>query len=86
MFKCVDCDYQGSKFNVKVIGPHKGVLAYVAKCPQCGSLKVNPLPGYREEDMMIGTEEPLSDILPTSPKEGPPLPKGLGVKWPHKGA
>ena len=87
MFKCVDCGYQGSKFNVKVIGPHKGALSYVAVCPRCGSQKVNPLPGYREEDVRIGTEEsalPLTNILPTPPKEGPPLPRGLGVRWPKE--
>ena len=47
--------------------------------------KVNPLPGYREEDVRIEAEEPaalLTNILPTPPKEGPPLPRGLGVKWP----
>jgi len=85
MFKCIDCGYQGSKFNVEVIGPHKGALSYVAKCPQCGSLKVNPLPGYQEEDLRIGAEEStlISNILPESPKEGPPLPKRLGIKWPR---
>jgi len=87
MFKCVACGYQNSKFNVKVIGPHEGAHSYVAKCPQCGSLKVNTLPGYWEEDVRIGAKEPtftILNILPTPPKEGPPLPRGLGVGWPYK--
>ena len=42
--------------------------------------------GYQAESRGFGrgpaTPTPLTKVLPTPPLEGPPLPRGLGVKWP----
>lgn len=60
VFRCVDCGYEGPEFSVEVGGSYRGAFTYLAKCPNCGSLKVNPLPGY-ESDIRIGVRD---DFLP----------------------
>lgn len=30
------------------------------------------------------TKETLKEFIPMPPAEGPPLPKGWGIKWPWK--
>ncbi|GAI98859.1 unnamed protein product, partial [marine sediment metagenome] len=32
----------------------------------------------------LGKGETLNDMLPMTPTDGPPLPRGLGLKWPWK--
>jgi len=32
----------------------------------------------------LGKGETLNNLLPMTPEEGPPLPKGLGLRWPWK--
>jgi len=32
----------------------------------------------------LGKGETLTNMLPMEPSEGPPLPRGLGLKWPWK--
>ena len=41
MFTCVDCDFSSARFKVEVTGTEKGAFTYQAKCPICGSHKVN---------------------------------------------
>jgi len=31
----------------------------------------------------LGRGQTLNNILPMAPGEGPPLPRGLGIKWPR---
>jgi hypothetical protein len=32
----------------------------------------------------LGRGQTLNDLMPMPPTEGPPLPRGLGLKWPWK--
>jgi hypothetical protein len=32
----------------------------------------------------LGRGKVLNDLLPMSPTEGPPLPRGLAIRWPRK--
>lgn len=32
----------------------------------------------------LGRGQAVNDLLPMSPDQGPPLPRGLGVRWPWK--
>ena len=32
----------------------------------------------------LGKGETLNNLLPMMPEEGPPVPRGLGLKWPWK--
>ncbi len=54
MFRCVECNYQGPRFNVKVAGIKDGHLVYEAICPSCGDEKVIPIGKCRETDLTIG--------------------------------
>jgi len=88
VFKCVDCGYEGSEFNAGVAEhSYHGAFTYFAKCPECGSFKIKPLPGYKESDLRIGVgdegEKGLSQLLPVKPEEGPPLPRILKIGWPR---
>lgn len=61
-FKCVDCEFEGEVFRIKEIFHVKvddigqGSYTFKAKCPRCGSLRVNVLPGLKEDDILISTE------------------------------
>ena len=54
VFKCVECGYEGDKFYVMLDGCSRGSLTYVAKCPRCGSRKVNTVSGYYIDELRIG--------------------------------
>ena len=34
--------------------------------------------------LLDGFKDKILDLLPMPPREGPPLPRGMGVKWPGK--
>lgn len=53
MFECVDCGHRGLEFDVAAGNPHSGSLSYQAKCPKCGSQKVNVLPGPKEDELKL---------------------------------
>lgn len=57
MFRCINCRYEGEKFDAEVADISKsGAFTYRAKCPNCGSLLVEHLPGDFEEDLRISIE------------------------------
>lgn len=56
MFKCIDCGYEGQTFHAEVASFNRGSYTYMAKCPQCGSKKVNPIGTLKEKDLRITTE------------------------------
>jgi len=55
MFHCVDCGHEDSTFAVDVAGRDQGAFTYRAKCPKCGSLMVNVVPGIHLKDLRITT-------------------------------
>lgn len=40
--------------------------------------------GSRPPQDRLGRGQTANDILPMPPAEGPPLPRGMGLKWPWK--
>lgn len=57
------------------------------ECPLCG--KEVLIPGYdavTRTDALMGhiVTEHVSKVRPATPVEGPPLPRGLNVRWPWK--
>lgn len=73
MFECVDCGFRGSVFNGEVVGSDQGAFTFRAKCPRCGSMKVNILPGPHERDLRIGLEVNSDDSA------------GDGGRWRRRG-
>ncbi len=54
-------------------------------CPLCDQSV--EIPGYNSitrTDALVGhiAAAHVGKIMPPSPREGPPLPKALGIKWP----
>lgn len=61
------------------------IMPATVECPLCG--KTVPIPGYdaiTRTDALAGhiATEHVSKIRPATPLEGPPLPRGLGIRWP----
>jgi len=57
------------------------------ECPLCG--KPVDVPEYNavsRSDALMGhiATYHVSRIMPTPPSKGPPLPKGLDIRWPWK--
>jgi len=75
----ITCPYCGTKF------PHSGRVE-LQVCPKCDAeLLVGGNPsGTEAKDIPEAVIESLKNLLPQSPNEGPPLPKGLAIKWPWK--
>ena len=60
-------------------------MPVTVECPICG--KTVQIPGYdaiTKTDALVGhiATEHTSQLLPTTPLKGPPLPRGLKVRWP----
>jgi len=56
-------------------------------CPLCGDSV--PIPEYNSisrTDVLAGhiVTEHVSQIRPATPTEGPPLPRGGGIRWPWR--
>jgi hypothetical protein len=53
-------------------------------CPLCGNLIEGYVNDVTKTDLLMGhiATEHVSKIRPASPKEGPPLPRGLNIRWP----
>lgn len=57
------------------------------ECPFCGKkIEVPEYDNITRSDALIGhiATEHISAIRPAAPYEGPPLPRGLDVRWPWK--
>jgi len=62
-------------------------MVVTVECPFCG--EVIEVPEYNtitRSDALIGhiATHHVSRIMPSPPKKGPPLPKGLKIKWPWR--
>jgi len=62
-------------------------IAASVVCPLCGDTIHGEVDSITRSDILMGhlVERHASKIRPSHPKEGPPLPRGLGIKWPHLG-
>jgi len=55
------------------------------ECPLCGEvLEVTEYDRVSRTDMLLAhiVTKHLSQVRPAAPQEGPPLPRGWGIKWP----
>lgn len=76
----------GKKFPLPVLdykrGDQEGRHRILA-AKQAGETRV-PILIVEEANPSASESGYLDDILPMSPSEGPPLPRGLGLKWPWR--
>lgn len=54
MFQCIECNYQGYRFNIKIAGIKHGHLVYEPVCPSCGDDKVTVIGEFKKVDLAIG--------------------------------
>jgi len=57
------------------------------QCPLChDAVEIPEYDRITRTDALAGhfVTAHLSQLRPASPKEGPPLPRGRGIKWPGK--
>ncbi len=57
------------------------------ECPLCGeSVEIPEYNKVTRSDALVAhiASEHISAIRPATPREGPPLPRGWGVRWPWK--
>lgn len=57
MFKCTDCGYEGPNFHAEVANFYKGAFTFMAKCPRCGSIKVDAIGPIKERNLRIVVEK-----------------------------
>ena len=56
------------------------------RCPLCGVLVPGVVDTLTRTDILMGhiISEHGFKARPASPMEGPPLPRGLGIRWPWR--
>lgn len=62
-------------------------MAVTVKCPLCGDeVEVPEYDSMTRTDALLGhiASAHAVKILPATPTEGPPLPRGLKITWPWK--
>ena len=55
------------------------------ECPLCGQkIEILEYDSISRSDALVGhiAAAHIGKIMPPLPNEGPPLPRGLGIKWP----
>ena len=65
----------------------EGKVVVTVKCPLCDDvLEVPDYDSVTRSDILSGhiATKHISRIRPATPGEGPPLPRGLGIKWPWR--
>lgn len=53
MFKCLECQCEGDEFHAEVAKFDQGTYLYWAKCPKCGSTKIDAIGSIKEQDLRI---------------------------------
>ena len=61
-------------------------IAASVVCPLCGDTIHGEVDSITRSDILMGhlVERHASKIRPSHPKEGPPLPRGLNIRWPGR--
>ena len=57
----------------------------IVKCPLCGdTVQIPDYDAITRSDALVGhiATYHASGVMPASPHIGPPLPKGLNLRWP----